>query len=198
MMKRTLRLLGHTWLRGWRQLWKHIVEIRRVWGIGLVIVWVILTAPIFIEAWLVHRGVFLGSIPAWAYLTILGAYYLLLAPVLLAFRVPPTPSETADQTLRSRLAGVEADLDRVAARLGINWAWMAEVDALLKAGEQGKAASIYRQEAGITWDEALAAIPTWSKDVVQRKVGLILHAVNALKLVPAEGAALGRLAESKP
>ena len=185
-MRRLLLLLGLIWLRGLRQLSKHAVEVSRLSGVGQVLAWVIVVAPFAIAEWLSRSGwLDVASLSPWAICTLMAGYYLGLAPLLLYFRLPPTAAESAEAIrfvpLRTRLDHLEADLDRVAAKLGIRWRehWMAQVDALRQAGELGKAAGVYRQEAGVSWAHAHDAVRDWSKNAAERKVRAILLAVKA-------------------
>jgi hypothetical protein len=47
---------------------------------------------------------------------------------------------------------------------------VAEIDALIKQGQQPKAARLVRELGGITWDEALALIARWHSYTVEQRL----------------------------
>jgi hypothetical protein len=192
MMSRSFLYLGRIWLHGLRQVVKRAVEVHRLWGVGLVLVWAVILAPLGIGRWLSHDDVLdVNHLPLWVSYVLLAGYYLAVAPVLLAFNVPPTAAESAESNLvaplRVRLDALEAELDRVAAKIGINWGdhWMAQVEALRQAGDLEKAGKVYRELAGVTWDQAHDAIRDWGKNAPERKVRAILLSLNQPRAVGA-------------
>jgi hypothetical protein len=63
---------------------------------------------------------------------------------------------------------------------------MAEVAALRQAGDLPNAARLYRQETGVTWDEAHAAIRDWTNNAPERKVRAILRSLKGPVLTEAD------------
>jgi hypothetical protein len=70
---------------------------------------------------------------------------------------------------------VEAGLDDLARDLGIDWAAdeVLKVGPLVEARQWDDASKLYRHVAGVTWDEADAALLRWDEITLARKLALI-------------------------
>jgi hypothetical protein len=88
-MIRLLTIPFGLWRWGLGRLAQHLHEVVRSLDVAHVFIWALLLAPATL-------GLFdLGTLPDWAWVGILGGYYLVVAPLLVAFYVPPTAGEEA-------------------------------------------------------------------------------------------------------
>jgi hypothetical protein len=80
----------------------------------------------------------------------------------------------------------EADVDAVAGALGVRWAdhVLSKIDALVKEGKSGDAARMYRDEAGVSWDEAHAAVRDWEYNALERKLRLLAQQIRTGVVAP--------------
>jgi hypothetical protein len=120
----------------------------------------------------------------------------MMIPVFMPVPAGPSPSldgriQKLEHDLSVACRLIEILLERLEERLGPDFAapsllqaglpaerlaacqeTVTQIDTLLRQGEQGKAAKLYRQETGVTWDQAYAMMEVWPGLSAERKLNL--------------------------
>jgi hypothetical protein len=76
--------------------------------------------------------------------------------------------------------GLDRKLNRIAERVVPNWSdhFLNRIDRLVRSGENDEAARLYRNETGVTWDEAHLKIETWPDSALECKLDAILKQLD--------------------
>jgi hypothetical protein len=115
--------------------------------------------------------------------------YVLIAPVLvyrLIGEVPPPSVQDHIQhlfgKLRTQQEQHEAALDRLAAKVGLDWQVSAigRIRLLVRQGRDREATELYQQESGLSGWEAGEAIKAWDAKVAEAKLHLLLRHLDRL------------------
>ena len=143
-MRNFLAWLGRHWYRGFR---KSSTTNDIIWYMPLFLLSFIV--PIHINTALLLLLVF--------------AYIFGTIPILVSWSIP-THSDP-EEWLHRQSEWFEAVVPQLSATTGVDWQGhlATRIDALQADGRQIEAVKLYRQEAGVTWDDAYLALDNWSK-----------------------------------
>jgi uncharacterized membrane protein len=170
--------------------WRH-------WRYGILIA--ILTLPaVSLLTWMhetalgIYRqaGGDAGGLVAWIVLAILMVcIYLVIAPVVVSRLLDTYASPSIDdhnqrlfEEIRARKEQHEATLDRLAAKVGLDWQVSAigRIRLLVRQGRDREATELYQQESGLSGWEAGEAIKAWDAKVAEAKLHLLLRHLDRL------------------
>jgi hypothetical protein len=170
--------------------WRH-------WRYGILIA--ILTLPaVSLLTWMhetalgIYRqaGGDAGGLVAWIVLAILMVcIYLVIAPVVVSRLLDTYASPSIDdhnqrlfEEIRARKEQHEAALDRLAAKVGLDWQVSAigRIRLLVRQGRDREATELYQQESGLSGWEAGEAIKAWDAKVAEAKLHLLLRHLDRL------------------
>jgi hypothetical protein len=106
---------------------------------------------------------------------------LLVLPPLASALLPVPEDGAAGQGERLRPL-----VDDLAVRVGLDWGqhWMSRLDGLVSAGKSGEAARAYRDQLGVSWDEAHEAVDDWPNNEPERKLRAILQHLQERQATP--------------
>jgi hypothetical protein len=92
-------------------------------------------------------------------------YYFVAVPILISWAIP-TATDPEDM-LRRQSECFEAHVLQLSEKVGVDWSGhlITRIDKLLADGHQSTAVKLYRQETGVTWDDAHLAVENWSSVV---------------------------------
>jgi hypothetical protein len=170
--------------------WRH-------WRYGILIA--ILTLPaVSLLTWMhetalgIYRqaGGDAGGLVAWIVLAILMVcIYLVIAPVVVSRLLDTYASPSIDdhnqrlfEEIRARKEQHEATLDRLAAKVGLDWQVSAigRIRLLVRQGRDREAAELYQQESGLLDWEASETIKAFDAKTAEVKLQLLLRRLDRL------------------
>jgi hypothetical protein len=118
--------------------------------------------------------------------TILGIVLFVLIPLVVS-RLSLDPESQCEAIV----ARVEPKVDAAAAAAGMNWSesYLSKVSELLRSGQTDRAKAVYRENAGVAWDEADQAMSSWALTRLERKLDMLAqrHGANPNRIVTRPG-----------
>ena len=143
-MRTFLAWLGRHWCRGLR---KASTPGPFFW----LCFWLFVFLPLY--------GYYISELLFWLVL----ACFLAAMPIMASWCTPAATDP--EDMLRRQSEWFEASVLQLSEKVGVDWNehLISRIDKLLADGHQSAAVKLYRQEAGVTWDEAYLALDNWSK-----------------------------------